>query len=133
MYTFLDFFFVCLFMVFRPTREFFTDMETSPFPAANFDLRSANVAIEQWGASVYNDHLRGLVTLTPIAERLAVRLSLPVFTSWVGCGWDSNTQSSVCGSNARTLCVTTATQISLIYFTSTVYMWNSKAYDLGLF
>ena len=30
------------------------------------------------GASVYNGHLRGPVTLTPIAERLAVDLSLPV-------------------------------------------------------
>ena len=88
--------FVCLFMVFRPTREFFTDMETSPFPAANFDLCSALVAIEEWGASVHNDHLRGPVTLTRIAERLAVRLSLPVFTSWVCRDWDSNTQSSAC-------------------------------------
>ena len=68
-------------MVFRPTREFFTDMETSPFPAANFDLCSALVAIEELGTSVHNDHLRGPVTLTRIAERLAVRLSLPVFTS----------------------------------------------------
>ena len=47
---------------------------------------SALLAIEQWGlfsvqhlqwymASVYNGHLRGHVTLTPIAERLAVELS----------------------------------------------------------
>ena len=58
--------------------------------AANFDLCSALMAIEQWGffcvphllwlgASVYNDHLRGSVTLTPFAERLTVELSLPVF------------------------------------------------------
>ena len=51
---------------------------------------SALLAIEQWGlfsvqhllwymASVYNGHLRGHVTLTPIAERLEVELSLPVF------------------------------------------------------
>ena len=58
--------------------------------AENFDQL---VAIEQWGffsvphllwhgASVYmyNGHLRGPVTLAPIAERLAVELSLPVFT-----------------------------------------------------
>ena len=32
------------------------------------------------GASVQNGHLRGPVTLTPTAERLAVKLSLPVFT-----------------------------------------------------
>ena len=28
--------------------------------------------------TVYNGHFRGLVTLTPIAERLAMELSLPV-------------------------------------------------------
>ena len=32
------------------------------------------------GASVYNGHLRGPETLIPIAERLVVELSLPVFT-----------------------------------------------------
>ena len=57
---------------------------------ANFDLCSALMAIEQWvffgvphllwhGASVYNGYLRGPVTLTTFAERLAVELSLPVF------------------------------------------------------
>ena len=60
--------------------------------AANFDLCSALMVIEQWGffsvphllwhgASVNNGHLRGPVTLTPIAERLAVELSLPVLTT----------------------------------------------------
>ena len=33
------------------------------------------------GPTVYNGHLRGPVTLTPVAERLAVELSLPVFTT----------------------------------------------------
>ena len=33
------------------------------------------------GASVYNSHLRGPATLTPIAERLEVELSLLVFTT----------------------------------------------------
>ena len=37
--------FVCLFVVYRPTRKFFTYMETSPLP--NFDLCSALMAIEQ--------------------------------------------------------------------------------------
>ena len=32
-------------------------------------------------AYVFNGHLRGPVTLTPIAERLAVELLLPVFTT----------------------------------------------------
>ena len=37
--------------VYRPTREFLTHMETSPlrWRAANFDLCSALMAIEQWG------------------------------------------------------------------------------------
>ena len=59
---------------------------------ANFDLCSALMAIEQWGffnvphplrhgPTVYNVHLRGPVTLTPNAERLAVELSLPVLTT----------------------------------------------------
>ena len=50
------------------------------------------MAIEQWGffnmphllwhwPTLYNGHLRGPVTLTPFAERLAVELSLPVFTT----------------------------------------------------
>ena len=58
--------------------------------AANFDLCSALMAIEKWeffnvqhplrhGPTVYNGHLWGPVTLTPVAERLAVELSLPVF------------------------------------------------------
>ena len=61
----------------------------SRWRAANIDHCSALMAIEQWGffnvqrqlwhgTSVYNGHLRGTVTLTPIAEHLAVKLSLPV-------------------------------------------------------
>ena len=57
----------------------------------------------QWhGAFVYNGNLRGPVTFTPISERLAVELSLPVFTTWVCRGWDSNTQPSTCGADALT-------------------------------
>ena len=58
--------------------------------AANFDLRSALTAIEQWGffsvphllwhgLSVYNGHLLGPKPLTSIAESLAVELSLYLF------------------------------------------------------
>ena len=58
----------------------------------NLDLCSALMAIEQWGffnvphllchgACIYNCQIQGHVTLTPIAERLAVELSLPVFTT----------------------------------------------------
>ena len=57
--------------------------------ATNFDQNSALMVIELWGffkvqhllwhgSNVYNGHLRGPVTLAPIAERLAVELSLPV-------------------------------------------------------
>ena len=60
--------------------------------AANFDLCSALMAIEQCGffnvphplrhgPTVYNGHLRGPVTFTPVAERLAMKLSQPVFTT----------------------------------------------------
>ena len=41
------------------------------------------------------------MTLIPIAEHLAVELSLPVFT-WVCRGWDSNTKTSACAANALT-------------------------------
>ena len=69
--------------------------------ASNFDICSALMAIEQWGflsmprllwhgASAYNGHLRGPVTLTNIAERVAVELSLPVFTTNVCRRLDSN-------------------------------------------
>ena len=74
----------------------FTQMETSPLPMKGCKfwpmLDPPLMAIEQWGflsvphllrhgASFYNGHLRGPVTLTPIAERLAVKLSLPAFAT----------------------------------------------------
>ena len=37
----------------------------------------------QHGPTLYNGHLRGPVTLAPVAERLAVELSLPVFAAKV--------------------------------------------------
>ena len=81
--------------------------------AANFDLCSTLMANEQWwffsvphrlwrGASVYNGHLLGPVTLTPFA----VELLLPLFSTKVCRGWDSNTQPSACEANALTNCVT---------------------------
>ena len=82
------FMFICLFKDYRPTRKFFIHLETSSLPvkAAN-DLCSALMVNKHWGffsvphllwhrTSIYNGHLRGPVTLTPIAERLAVELSL---------------------------------------------------------
>ena len=67
--------------------------------AANFDLCSALMAIEQWGlfykrttptvtrASAYNALLRGPVTLTPTAERFAVEAC---FYCFVTIEWDIN-------------------------------------------
>ena len=49
-----------------------------------------------YGASIYNGQLQGPVTITRIAERLAVEVSLPVFTTNVCRGWDLNTQPSAC-------------------------------------
>ena len=56
--------------------------------AENFDFCSAPMAVKQWGffsvphllwhgVSIYNGHLWEPVTLTPIAERLAMEPSLP--------------------------------------------------------
>ena len=99
----------CLFRVYRPTREFFIHIEMSPLPVkgCTFWPMLVTHCIGQWGffsvqhllwhgAFVYNGHLQGPVTLTPFAERLALELSLPVFTTYVCFDWDSNTQPSAC-------------------------------------
>ena len=67
------------------------------------------------GASVYNGRLRGPVTFAPVAERLAVELSLPVFTTKICRGWDSNTQPSAFGTNALIHCATAAVFIFVKY------------------
>ena len=54
------------------------------------------------GPSVYNGHLRGPVTPTPNAERLAVELSLPVLT-----------QPSASGANALINCTTAAAKLKV--------------------
>ena len=87
--------FVCLFVclwLFVPLENFSLIYRRHHYRwrAANFQLCSALMAIEQWGfysvphllwhgTFVFNGHLRGPVTFTLIAERLAVGLSLPVF------------------------------------------------------
>ena len=80
--------------------------------SANCDLCSALMSNEQkgffgvshllWhGSSVYNGHLRGPMTLAPIAERLAVDLH------YLFCpGWDSNTKPSAYRANALAHCAT---------------------------
>ena len=78
--------------------------------AANFDLCSALMAIEQWGffslphllwhgASVYNGHLRGPMTVLPSVWQWSCRY---LFC----CGWGSNTQPFACRFNALTHCTT---------------------------
>ena len=94
--------------------------------ATNFDLSLAVMAIEQWGffrvshllwhgASVYNynGHLRGPLTLTLIAERSAVGLSILFIRTWVCGGWDSNIQPYACEANALTYCATAAVKLLL--------------------
>ena len=54
-------------------------------------------------------HLRKPVTLTVIAERLTLKLALPVITTLVCRGWDSNTRPSACDVNAITYCATAVT------------------------
>ena len=62
--------------------------------AANFNQCSALMTMDKWGffslphlvwhgTSAYNGNLQGPVTLTLIADRFAVELLLPVFTSKV--------------------------------------------------
>ena len=80
---------------------------------AAFYVYSALMAIEQWGffnmthllwhgTSVYDGHLRGPDTFTTVAEHLTVEQALPVETTWVCRGWDSNTQPSACEANSLT-------------------------------
>ena len=65
------------------------------------------------GSSVYNGHLRGLVTLTTFADRLAVELLLSVFTIKVRRVWDSNTHPSACGAIPLTHYATAAMLMAL--------------------
>ena len=121
----LSLFLFVLFWVLRPPREFFPHIEMYRRRASKVYLCSALMAIEQWGflnvqhlqwhrTSVYNGHLRGLVTLTPVAEHLAVELSLTY-----GCrDWDSNTQPSPCRANTVTDCATAVVIIFVTTFTS---------------
>ena len=75
---------VYLFGVFCPTREFFYSFG---------DFTIAGKYLQIWwffsgphllwhGTFVYNGHLQGPMTLTPIAKRLALKLSLPLLTAW---------------------------------------------------
>ena len=73
----------CTSRIFEYTSRFFE------YKSQDFRIKQRLQAICDW-VSIYNGHLRGPVTRTPIVERLAVELSLPVFTTYVCHGWDSN-------------------------------------------
>ena len=87
--------------------------------ATNFDLFSALSVIDQKGFSgaphllwhrtyIYDGHLRGPMTLSLVAERQTVELSLPVLTTYICRGWDSNTQPPANEANTQTKCAITA-------------------------
>ena len=105
--------------VFRPARELFTYMETAPLLVKDckFWPMLALMDIEQWGffsvphllwhgTSVYNGHRRGPLTLAPVTDHLGVETSLPVLTTQVCRGCDSNTQTSKHKANVLNDCVT---------------------------
>ena len=88
--------FVCLFGRLRPTRYFslIWRRHHHQWRATHFDLYSALIAFEEWGffsvshllwhvASVYYGHHRGPMTITAVAECLAVELSLPSISKWM--------------------------------------------------
>ena len=65
---------ICVCLLFRRAREFQTHAETPPLPVKGcFDLYLALARIKPSVTSVYKGHLRGPMTLTPVAERLAVQ------------------------------------------------------------
>ena len=68
------------------------------------------------------------MTLIHIAEGLAVELSLPVFTTWVYCGWDSNTQPALthCSTaadtrNLNTKCFESAVPANFVSYAHTFF------------
>ena len=62
---------------------------------------------------IRNGHLRGPVTLTPVAEHLTVELSLPVIRLQSVAERDSNTKPSACKAKVLTDCGTPAVSYSL--------------------
>ena len=138
--TLLQYCFVCLFGVFRPGRvfinitlilfclfEFYVPLETLSCKwkrASDFDRCSACMANEQLGflsvpnvlchgTCVWHDHLRKPVTLTPVADCLAVELTLPVAAE----------------TNALTDCTTAAAILLYKYIDWTFIFWlTSESY-----
>ena len=132
----------CLFVwALRPTQEFFTHYW---WRAANFDLCLALMAIEQWGffsvphllwhgATVYNGHLWGRVTHTPIDECLAVVLSTCFYDLGLTHSMDLNTLPSAFMAYALTHCATDASASPLnlkllAHQKKELYIWWTKIY-----
>ena len=93
--------------VFRPTREFFTHIETSPLPVkgSKYWIMLGMKGHWQWGIfSVAQDIKLHVQWSSRVADCLAVELSLPVLTNLVCRDWDSNTQPSASESNTLTDC-----------------------------
>ena len=63
------------------------------------------------------------VEITPIAERLAVELSLPAFITEFCRGLDSNTKHSTCGANAPT-----HSEIAVV-----IYNWYVRVQNLQIY
>ena len=80
--------YICLFVPLENSSH----METSHIEGC-----SAALNYDHWAVKVFSvPHLLwhgAPVTLTPIVERLAVELSLPVFTTWVCRGWEFEHQT----------------------------------------
>ena len=101
--------YICLFGVFLLSREFFTNIETSPLLVKGCKFGHSWPLSSEGSLACHTYCDTGHpcilvisedpVTLAPIVERLAVKLSLPVFTT-NGC--DSNSQPSASGTNALT-------------------------------
>ena len=82
------------------TRESVTPTVTRESATPTVTRESATPTVTR-DISFYGYLLQGHVSLvTPIPGHLTVKLSLPVLTTYVCRGWDSNTQSSACETNA---------------------------------
>ena len=86
--------FLCVCLGFYVSLKFIWRCHHFRWRAVNFKLCSAIMAIEQWRflsvsyllwnrAFLYDGQLRGPLTVKPIAEHLAVYLSIPVFMTSV--------------------------------------------------
>ena len=109
--------FVCLFGVFRPTRGFFTHMETSPSLVKGCEFWPVLGIHGHWAVHVgsltchtYCDtrHPFIIVISEDLWHTCCWAFSSGAVTTKVCRGWDSNTQPSSCEVNALAHCATAA-------------------------